>query len=99
MKLLPNLKGIGKLHLGTPHHDPARDWLVLLSLALLWLVASMLWNGWFLISVLQEETTAPVTAVATSTPDTFERAWTLYQARDAEALHYANDYRFNDPSK
>lgn len=100
MSVLTDLKGIGKkLHLGAVQHDPARDWLLLLALALAFLIASMLWNGFFLISVFKEEATVSAPVAATSTPDAFQATWNTYQLRDAEEGKYRAEYRFNDPSK
>lgn len=84
---------------GITQHDPGRDWLVMLALSLLVLAGSMLWNAWFLVSVLSEETAieAPQDAPAV-TESTFEKMQKAFTLRDARASS-TQGARFNDPAK
>jgi hypothetical protein len=100
MTLPPALTSLfKKVSVGTPKHDPVRDWLVLLVLALLWLVASVLWNGWFLLSVVAEGPSTPAPTTTAPVESAYDKARTVYDARAVEAGHYQTDYRFNDPAK
>ena len=85
-------------HQGPSRPDPARDWTLLLSLALLMLLASLAWNTWFFLGALQEPAPAPVPAQATddSGIDTVRAS---FDERAAEGERYRSEYRFIDPSK
>src|SRR5262249_5709917 len=84
---------------GAGQHDPARDWHALLVATFILILASVVWNGWFLIVTLSEETVAPEAASAEPEQDAFEKARAAYDARDAEGERYRSEYRFSDPSK
>lgn len=100
MKLPPSLTALfGKLSLKAPAHDPVRDWLIALLFAIVFLVASVLWNGWFLLSLVAEEAAAPAAAPAAVTERPYDTARTVFDRRADEAKKYASDYRFNDPAK
>ena len=80
-------------------HDPSRDWLVMLVLSLLVLAASMLWNAWFLVTVLSDEAAIEVPQeMGSDTTSTFEKMQHAFMLRDAVASS-THATRFNDPSK
>jgi hypothetical protein len=82
--------------------DPVRDWLVLLSLAIVALVCIIVWNVWAFDTVAQG---GSISAAATSTVPTFNRSSidtinTVFQTRAAEDAKYVTGvYRYSDPSQ
>jgi len=79
---------------------PTRDWMLLLSLAALILVASAGWNVWTFVRVTSGDVGA-VEEAAVDGPDltALERVRAAFQERAAEEARYRSDYRFVDPSK
>ncbi|HRH24318.1 MAG TPA: hypothetical protein PK109_01885 [Candidatus Paceibacterota bacterium] len=103
MNLPPQLTAFLKRfssHDGTKHLDPTRDWLLLLALVIIALIASVVWNAWFFFIALEEESTSQ-SAPVEATPDTnsVEKAQALFELRAAEEARYRNEYRFIDPSR
>jgi hypothetical protein len=93
---------LGTLHL--PHYGerptPFRDWLLLISICSILLIASITWNTLFFIKATTGELVleAPVTQ---KEPEItlIERVHTLFAAREAEEKRYRTEYTFIDPSK
>ncbi len=99
MTLPPALQKIlKKLRLGghSGHADPARDWALLLSLALVVIIASVAWNVWFFFEVLNAQPVVEAPATEEET-DTVAPLRTLFEERAAEEARYRNEYRFVDP--
>ena len=78
---------------------PERDWFFLLMLAVVFVLGSVVWNGWFFLTVKngkvpdEEVPTIPfMAAPAESVVDVFE-------AREAEEARYRTEYLFVDPSR
>ncbi|MEA2701796.1 MAG: hypothetical protein QOE22_505 [Candidatus Parcubacteria bacterium] len=89
-----NLKG---LHYGTALR-PSRDWLVVLTLTFVLMLASVAWNLWTFAKVTGGEpigTEAPQQTAGTASTDEVVK---LFEERAAEEARYRNDYRFVDPS-
>lgn len=80
--------------------QPSRDWLLLLALALLVLVASVGWNVWTFVRITNGEVVGDHTPVVTA-PDVsnVERVRKVFLDRTAEQQRYLNEYRFVDPNK
>lgn len=103
MSLLSTLAAFGKRFKpkeGAKHLNPARDWLLLLAISALALIASIGWNAWFFFATLAGE--PAVGSVETEQkPETssVEKAQVLFELRATEAERYRSEYRFNDPSK
>jgi hypothetical protein len=80
--------------------NPTRDWLILLVLSLVALIASVIWNLWFFSEALSDKgSTAPTTTSNEDTSDSVERAKARFEARALEEGRYRSDYRFVDPSR
>ncbi len=79
---------------------PSRDWLALLAIALLLLIASIGWNVWTFIRITSGEVVGEGPSVVTG-PDTsaLERVREVFTNRKAEEQRYLTEYRFVDPSK
>ena len=94
-----NLKSLAFLSYG-PQVRPARDWLVLISIALVLFLASAGWNAWLFYRVIGGETleaAAPSSSSAFTT-DSITKAEALFDERAAEAARYRSEYKFIDPS-
>ena len=79
---------------------PSRDWLVLLTLALLLLILSIGWNVWTFIRVTSGEVVGD-TAPSITGPNIsiLEQVREVFTARKAEEQRYFTEYRFVDPNK
>jgi len=79
---------------------PSRDWLALLTLALLLLIASIGWNVWTFIRITSGEVVGDERPVVKG-PDTsaLEQVREVFNRRKAEEQRYFTEYRFVDPSK
>ncbi len=84
------------------YKDPARDWMVLLTLTLLMLIGIIVWNVWAFDTVANG---GVIGARATSTPQTVDRSALdaihgIFEKRAAEEAKYVTGvYRFADPSQ
>ncbi len=93
-KLLAKLKlphGLGGM-------QPARDWFIMLTLSLIALVVSVLWNVFFFTSALNDQAApasdaSPTTGGRSALPALEE----LFDARAADAIRFENA-SFVDPS-
>ncbi len=77
---------------------PQRDWLAVITITGILLLASGGWSYWLFEQVAMNEqqgTDAVATHINTSALDTVDR---VFAARAAERAHYQDDYRFVDPS-
>lgn len=85
-----------KFHYGDQPR-PGRDWLVLLSIFIIALALSVVYNLYTFSQVTRGEKigNAPVT---TPTQIKLDQVKNLFDARAAERAHYTSDYRFVDPS-
>lgn len=81
--------------------QPHRDWLLVLSLSLLALVISGMWNIWYFLSITQQELLQEVQEENQGILDRSvleeERATLMEHAQEAE--RYRQEYRFNDPAR
>lgn len=78
---------------------PERDWFFLVILAVVCMIGSAFWNGWFFMEVKNGKTvdeevpTIPfMAAPAESVADVFE-------TREVEEARYRTEYLFVDPSR
>lgn len=84
------------------HIDAARDWMTLLSLALIIFAAIIAWNAWAFNTVAEG---GIIGKAATSTPPVFSQTsldaiHTVFSNRSAEELKYQTGaYGFADPSQ
>lgn len=95
IELGPILK---KLSYG-PRIRPARDWFVLLSITIVLLIASVLWNLWLLKSVEQGGTIGNEAPPPAFDAAPIESVRTLFESRSAEEARFRQEYRFVDPSR
>ena len=84
---------------GVKRLNPSRDWIIILSCALVGMVVIMLWNMWFFFAVLNQEAVLPATT-QTKNVDTssIEKVRTTFEVRALEEARYRSEYRFIDPS-
>lgn len=79
---------------------PVRDWLVLLSIAGVMLVASIGWNVWLYIRVVNGEGFgSSVTNSSGLNTAALDGAQAVFQKRATEEENYRGAYHFVDPSK
>lgn len=90
-----------RMHAGM-FHDPVRDWLVLLSTALIVLAGMVVWNAWAFDTVasggiIGTPETSPASALDQSSLEDIRR---VFADRAAEKAKYATGvYRYDDPSQ
>ena len=81
--------------------DPARDWLMILTLSFIAFVGIVVWNVWAFDTVANG---GAIGAVSTTAPPVFDRTvldtiHTIFEDRAAEEAKYATGvYRYADPS-
>ncbi len=97
MKSLGSLSKIFSALSYGPQLRPVRDWLVLLIVFVLLLLASVGWNLWLFNKVTKGEKIGDVTA---SQPVVIklDQVKRLFENRAAERARYTGEYRFVDPS-
>ena len=78
---------------------PARDWFALLSVAIVLLIASVLWNLWLLKSVERGGTIGNEAPPPAFDAAPIESVRALFEARSEEERRYRQEYRFVDPSR
>ena len=84
---------------GRKRLNPSRDWLLVLSLALAAIIASLLWNAWFFFVALnQDSSVSPAPEAKKADTSSLEKARAAFDARAAEEAKYRGEYRFVDPS-
>ncbi|MDB5189146.1 MAG: hypothetical protein JWL82_103 [Parcubacteria group bacterium] len=79
---------------------PLRDWIAIVSVALLLLIVSAGWSAYVFQTTSGNESTqpsAPVTSSAAGAPIDTVRA--IFERRAVEKSHYLSDYHFVDPSR
>lgn len=79
---------------------PVRDWLILLVVSAVLLIASAAWNALFFVNLFSEEASS-AGVVPAHGPDysSIDRATETFEAREREQERYKNEYRFVDPSR
>ncbi len=95
-QLLPSMKGKHVTGYGS-RLRPVRDWMVLLVLFSVFLLASLVWNLW----LFSQTTKGYKIGSVTPTPAVqieLEQVKTLFAKRAAEQTKYIQEYRFVDPS-
>jgi hypothetical protein len=96
------LFGLAKRLKYSGYIDPARDWLVLLTLGAIALAGIVVWNVWAFDTVAQG---GVIGAPASSAPPAFSRAsldaiHAVFEKRSAEEAKYeTGTYRYSDPSQ
>ena len=80
--------------------QPVRDWLLVLAVALIALVASVLFNVGFFLDVVSGENEVQSQAVQ-ETVDTsaVDRVQEVFIERANESARYQGEYQFVDPSR
>ncbi len=90
-----------RLHYGV-RIDPARDWLVLLTLSVIALAGIVVWNVWTFDTVASG---GSIGATVTETPPIFNRSsidaiHTIFDSRASEEAKYVTGaYHYIDPSQ
>lgn len=82
-----------------PRVRPARDWFVLLSITIILLIVSVLWNLWLLKSVERGGTIGNEAPPPAFDAAPIEAVRTLFQSRSEEEARFRQEYRFVDPSR
>lgn len=77
---------------------PVRDWLVLLSCAILILAGCLIWNLWLFARVTGGEAIGSATSTTTPAAPALDAVQQLFQKRSVEEARYKGEYRFVDPS-
>ncbi len=80
-----------------PQLRPVRDWLVLLIVFVLLLLASVGWNLWLFNKVTKGEKIGDV-PVSQPVDINLDQVKQLFENRAAERMRYTGEYRFVDPS-
>lgn len=97
-QLQPLLSLLARMRAGA-HADPARDWIVLLSVSAALLIASVAWNIVFFLTVVQGVSTAGVAQEGVAPMnDPLVEAQAMFEERSVEVERYRSGYRFVDPS-
>ena len=101
--MIPNpLRFLTRHMRGSSRRDPARDWLLLLSLWLFAFICLIVWNIWAFDTIANGGT---IGANATSSPSAFNRSsidaiHAVFETRASEETKYrTGTYRFADPSQ
>jgi hypothetical protein len=79
--------------------QPSRDWLMLLTIALAALAASVGWNAWMFLRITNGEVGDAAPAAAAPDISSVDQARAVFLERAAEVAHYQSAYRFVDPNK
>jgi hypothetical protein len=77
--------------------NPARDWLALVSVAAILLVASIGWNVWLFLRVTNGDAIGTATDTRSLNPASIDSVDVLFQKRAATETDYKNAH-FVDPS-
>jgi hypothetical protein len=79
---------------------PARDWLLIVAIVGVFIIASVSWSYWVFYRIGTGESAIPGAGATPSVnPVTVQTVTDVFDARAAERAHYLNDYRFVDPSQ
>jgi hypothetical protein len=78
---------------------PARDWLVLLALAFVLVLASLGWHLLTFRKVVEGEPLDPASTDMLPKTARVETVTAYFEARSLEATRYVTEYRFVDPSR
>ena len=96
MKLPSTFSHMHAFHYG-PRLRPTRDWLMLLIIFAVLLLASLGWNVW-LFSQATKGNIVGATPEAPQAQIELEEIKTLFAERSAQQARYIQEYRFVDPS-
>ncbi|MCI0597641.1 hypothetical protein L0Y34_01020 [Candidatus Parcubacteria bacterium] len=102
MKTPTDFRSFTKLISGLSYGEtirPSRDWMVLLSIAGMLVLASLAWNAWFFLNVLTSDFSTTGSAQETVNTRAIEEAKALFSERAGEESRYRNEYEFIDPSR
>jgi hypothetical protein len=78
---------------------PSRDWLVVMLITAVLLLASAGWSYTLFLRISHSENSAHAVPSALINPASLANIRTLFEKRAAERAHYTSDYHFVDPSK
>lgn len=84
------------------HHDPMRDWLALLILSMILLVAIVIWNIWAFDTVAKGGVigTAPINLHPAFNRSSLDVIHSIFEKRASEETKYENGtYLYADPSQ
>lgn len=98
-KITAHLKGYLKFLQYGDTVRPVRDWLVIVSIATLLVLAAAGWSYELFRTTTaptESEGAAPSTSVSRTSLDTVRG---IFEKRAEERAHYLTDYRFVDPSR
>jgi|GEM_PF-1729094 len=83
----------------TQRRDPGRDWLLLLGASGIVLLASVVWNTWFFLRVVEEGVGNIGGGDATLAPYETGAAEEIFLMRETKASEYKEVHTFIDPSR
>lgn len=90
--------GIGK-HVGYGSRlKPQRDWFILLSLFIVLLLASLLWNLWLFSKVTNGQAIGAATSTPAAPSVNLDTVKNVFETRAAERAGFQGSYHFVDPS-
>lgn len=102
MNILHPITAFLKRMFRTSYRDPARDWIVLITLSFIALAGIAVWGAWAFDTVARGGvigTVAPVT-IADFDGTSLGTIHTVFDSRAAEEAKYVSDvYHFTDPSQ
>lgn len=79
--------------------QPARDWHIVLGIALIVLIGSVLWNMWIFSQATDDQPIGEGVTIPEPAPLTLDATRELFTERAEERARYVNSYRFTDPSR
>lgn len=77
---------------------PSRDWLLLLGLVFICLLASVGWNLWTFTNVTEGGSVGAPAPAQDANASAVDSVSALFEERALEEARYRSDYRFVDPS-
>lgn len=92
-------KYLGALRYGN-RLRPERDWLVLLGMTVILLIASIAWNVFYFINTAanQPSSSAPAPTQTLSSASEVTSVQNIFKSRATEQTNYQQNYKFVDPS-
>lgn len=96
--LLAKLKPITRALRYGDHVRPVRDWLALVTFALIAIGASLLWNIWLFARVTGGQSIGSATSTPSLNTPAVGSVDAIFQKRSQEETRYKGEYRFVDPS-
>lgn len=79
--------------------QPHRDWLILLSVFIVLLAASVTWSSFFFLDVVSREPAASETEGVSADTTALEAVQKAAAKRAEESVRFESEYRFVDPSR